>query len=185
MPFAYVSIGSNVDKEIYVPASLRALERYFGDLLVSRVYENQPVGFDGEAFFNLVVGFASRLGARQIAAILRKLELAHGRTSRCHKFAPRTLDLDLILYGDQIIDEDGLRIPREDIQRYAFVLEPLAEIAPDLVHPVLKMSYRDMWAAFDKQGWERRLLPLAGLTIQTASAVDSNDLPGHILSVQC
>ncbi|MGR9053362.1 MAG: 2-amino-4-hydroxy-6-hydroxymethyldihydropteridine diphosphokinase [Gammaproteobacteria bacterium] len=150
MPRGFISIGSNIDKEENIPSSLRALERYFGALTVSSVYESEAVGFSGDNFYNLVVGFESELDVKAVAKILRQIESSHGRTRDCKKFSARTLDLDLILYGDLVVKDGRLSIPRDEIERYAFVLEPLAEIAPDLRHPVSHRSYAEIWAAFDK-----------------------------------
>ncbi len=93
-----------------------------------------------------------------MAKILRQIELDHGRTRDSRKYAARTLDLDLILYGDLIISDGRLQIPRDEIERYAFVLEPLAEIAPDLLHPISKKSYAQLWEAFDKSDLKQQKL---------------------------
>jgi 2-amino-4-hydroxy-6-hydroxymethyldihydropteridine diphosphokinase len=146
----YISVGSNIDKEKNILTSLRALGLFFGDLIVSSTYETEPVGFSGDTFYNLIVGFDSELDVKTIAKQLRQIELDHGRTRECKKFSARTLDLDLILYGDLIISDGRLQIPRDEIERYAFVLEPLAEIAPSLKHPVSHLSYGEMWEKFDK-----------------------------------
>lgn len=146
----YISIGSNIDKEIHIPASLQALEQQFGALIVSSIYESESVGFSGDAFHNLVVGFDSELEVKAVAKQLRQIELDNGRTRDSQKFSARTLDLDLILYGDLIISDGRLQIPRDEIEKYAFVLEPLAEIAPTLTHPVSGISYGELWEKFDK-----------------------------------
>jgi 2-amino-4-hydroxy-6-hydroxymethyldihydropteridine diphosphokinase len=146
----YISIGSNIDKEIHIPASLQALEQQFGALLVSNVYESEAVGFSGESFHNLVVGFDSEMDIKTLAKQLRQIELDNGRTRDSQKFSARTLDLDLILYGDLIISDGRLQIPRDEIEKYAFVLEPLAEIAPDAIHPVSGIRYGELWQQFDK-----------------------------------
>jgi 2-amino-4-hydroxy-6-hydroxymethyldihydropteridine diphosphokinase len=150
MPTAYVSIGSNIDQERHIPSSLKALSARFGLLKTSSIYETEPVGFAGNNFHNLVVSFESDLSAKEIAKILRQIELDHGRTRESQKFSPRTLDLDLILFGKHIISDGRLRIPRDEIERYAFVLEPLAELAPDEKHPISGKSYAEIWQAFDK-----------------------------------
>lgn len=150
MPTAYISIGSNIDKESHIPSSLKALAAAFGALKVSSIYETESVGFVGDSFYNLVVGFESDLSAKEIAKTLRQIELDHGRTREAQKFSARTLDLDLILLGDQIISDGRLRIPRDEIERYAFVLEPLAEIAPEDKHPISGKTYAEMWQDFDK-----------------------------------
>jgi 2-amino-4-hydroxy-6-hydroxymethyldihydropteridine diphosphokinase len=146
----YISIGSNIDKELHIPASLSALEQHFGTLIISSVYESEAVGFTGAVFHNLVVGFDSDQEVKAVAKQLRQIELDNGRTRDSQKFSARTLDLDLILYGDLIISDGRLQIPRDEIERYAFVLEPLAEIAPDLTHPISGINYAKLWQNFDK-----------------------------------
>ncbi|MBL6987261.1 MAG: 2-amino-4-hydroxy-6-hydroxymethyldihydropteridine diphosphokinase [Methylobacter sp.] len=165
MTRGYISIGSNIDKDKHIPASLRALEQTFGELTISSIYESEPVGFTGDAFYNLVVGFDSDLEVRAVAKQLRQIELDNGRTRDSRKFAARTLDLDLILYGDLIINDGRLQIPRDEIEHYAFVLEPLAEIAPTLKHPISQLSYAELWAKFDKTDLkQKRVTPIWALT---------------------
>ena len=94
MSKGYISIGSNIDKDKHIPASLRALEQLFGKLTISSIYESEPVGFTGDAFYNLVVGFNSELGVKEAAKQLRQIELDNGRTRDSQKFSARTLDLD-------------------------------------------------------------------------------------------
>ena len=131
----YISIGSNIDKDIHIPASIQALETHFGELVLSSIYESEPVGFSGELFHNLIVRFESDLDVKTVAKKLKQIELDNGRTRESQKFSARTLDLDLILYGDLILSDGRLQIPRDEIERYAFVLEPLAEISPLETHP--------------------------------------------------
>jgi len=152
MPEVFLSIGSNIDRERHIPSALAELERRFGPLTASSTYETAAVGFEGPAFHNLVVAFATELPIAEIARILTEIEEMHGRTRQCHKFSSRTLDLDLLLYGDMVGEEGRHKLPRDEILRYAFVLEPLAEIAPDLKHPLADQRYADLWAAFDKTG---------------------------------
>ena len=164
MPSAYISIGSNIERDKNVPSSLAALAKCLGVLTVSSVYESEPIGFAGEAFYNLVVGFDSDLPVKTIAQQLRQIEQEHGRTRGCKKFSARTLDLDLILYGDLIISDGYLQIPRDEIERYAFVLEPLAEIAPDLIHPISGKSYALLWHEFNKTDLKQKKVFPAWLT---------------------
>lgn len=159
MTRGYISIGSNIDKESNIPASLKALEECFGNLTVSSIYESEAVGFTGDSFHNLIVGFDSDLDVKTVAKQLRQIELDHGRSRNSEKFSPRTLDLDLILYGDIIINDGRLQIPRDEIERYAFVLEPLAEIAPNLKHPVSQITYEELWSNFDKTTLKQWRLP--------------------------
>lgn len=158
MTRGYISIGSNINKDEHIPASLRALELAFGKLTVSSIYESEPVGFTGDVFYNLVVGFDSELEVKAVAKQLRQIELDNGRTRDSRKFAARTLDLDLILYGDLIVNDGRLQIPRDEIEHYAFVLEPLAEIAPDLKHPINHISYAELWNKFDKTELKQKIV---------------------------
>jgi 2-amino-4-hydroxy-6-hydroxymethyldihydropteridine diphosphokinase len=152
----YISIGSNIDKEKNILSALRALAIFFGGVVVSSTYETEAVGFTGDTFHNLIVGFDSDLNVKTIAKQLRQIELDHGRTRECKKFSSRTLDLDLILYGDEVISDGRLQIPRDEIEKYAFVLEPLAEIAGDQKHPVSGISYRELWERFDKDDLQQK-----------------------------
>lgn len=151
MTEAFLSIGSNIDPESHIPEAIRELELAFGTLRISSLYETAAVGFDGPHFHNLVVSFESEQPAESIALMLRKLEKKHGRTRDSQKFSSRTLDVDLILLGDTIMDEGPVKLPRPEILCYAFVLEPLAEIAPNHRHPITGASYHELWANFRKQ----------------------------------
>ncbi len=165
MTRGYISIGSNINKDEHIPASLRALEQAFGELTVSSIYESEAVGFTGDVFYNLVVGFDSDEEVKAVAKQLRQIELDNGRTRDSRKYAARTLDLDLILYGDLIINDGRLQIPRDEIEHYAFVLEPLAEIAPALKHPISHISYAELWDKFDKTELkQKRVTPPWALT---------------------
>lgn len=152
----FLSLGSNVDRERHIAEALEELDELFGPLVVSSVYESEAVGFEGAPFFNLAVGFRSDLSAGEIARKLRAIEIAHGRKENSRKFEPRTLDIDLILYGDQVLEEGGLRLPRDEIAKYAFMLEPLAEIAPDFKHPISGRKLGAMWDCFDKTQMRQR-----------------------------
>ena len=159
MHTGYISIGSNIDKDKHIPASLLALENQFGPLTCSSIYESDAVGFEGETFYNLIVEFNSTLEVKDVAKLLRQIELDNGRERNSQKFSSRTLDLDLILYDDLILNDGRLQIPRDEIERYAFVLEPLAEIAPDLKHPISQLSYGELWDRFDKQNLKQYRVP--------------------------
>lgn len=150
MPTGYISIGSNINKDKHIPASLKALTERFGQLTLSSIYESEPIGFSGDPFYNLIAGFDSNLDVKEIIKQLRQIELDNGRNRECKKFSARTLDLDLVLYGDLIIDDARIHIPRDEIERYAFVLEPLAEIAGHLRHPATHIRYAELWEKFDK-----------------------------------
>lgn len=147
MAQVYVSVGSNIDRDAMVRSGIEALDNTFAKLTKSSVYESIAVGFEGDNFYNLVVGFEAE-EPHQVAQILREIEQAHGRHRSEKKFAPRTLDLDLLLFGDEDLHEQGLDVPRAEITRYAFMLGPLAEIAPQELHPVLQKSYARLWAEY-------------------------------------
>jgi 2-amino-4-hydroxy-6-hydroxymethyldihydropteridine diphosphokinase len=145
----FVGIGSNIDARHNIATALDGLHRCFGELLISRVYRSRAVGFCGDDFLNLVVGFDCRLDFAALLSTLRRLENAGGRCRDSSKFSARTLDIDILTYGDSVGSFDGVSLPREDITRYAFVLQPLVDIAADERHPALQQSYRSLWRRFD------------------------------------
>lgn len=158
MPRAWISIGSNIDRERNVNGALRDLRAHFGEMLVSPIYETVAVGFDGDAFFNLVVGIDTGQRPAQLHRIMHEIEARYGRQRSGARFSSRTLDLDLLTYGDEITDEGGKPLPRDEILRYAFVLAPLADVAPEAVHPVSGMSYAMLWRRYagdDRDGLRR------------------------------
>jgi 2-amino-4-hydroxy-6-hydroxymethyldihydropteridine diphosphokinase len=130
-------------------------------LVVSTVYQTRSVGFEGEDFYNLVAGFDTAEDVHAVAAALHEIEAAHGRSRSGGKFASRTLDIDLLLYDDLVLNENGLQLPRGEITRYAFVLGPLAEIAGGRRHPVLGKSFAELWAAFATDKSDLRPVQLA------------------------
>jgi 2-amino-4-hydroxy-6-hydroxymethyldihydropteridine diphosphokinase len=148
MPRVWVSVGSNIDREHHIRAALADLHLAFGDLTVSPLYETEAVGFEGDAFYNLVVGFDTELMPGALHRAMRAIEAHHGRERSGEKFASRTLDLDLLTYGDRVTDEGGKALPRDEILRYAFVLAPLVDVAADEVHPRLGKTYRYLWEQF-------------------------------------
>ena len=160
MPRVFVSIGSNIDREKNVRRAIEQLSREFGDVIVSPVYDSAAAGFPGQSFLNLVVGFDTAFGVGSIRKILRQIEDTQGRVrDGTTKFSSRTLDLDLILYGDTVDPTMGL--PHPDILNYAFVLKPLADLAPHAAHPVVAETYIDLW---------RRRFPDGGALTRVALA---------------
>lgn len=159
MPWVYVGIGSNVDREASVRGGVADLREHYGELRLSSVYESAAVGFEGDPFYNLVAGFQTSESIQQVLAALSEIEAHHGRQRAGERFVSRTLDLDLLLYGDVIVTADNYHVPRDEILRYAFVLWPLAEVAPEQVHPETGKTFASLWAAFDKSG--QPLRPIA------------------------
>lgn len=150
----YISVGSNIDPRTYVELALADLRECFGEIAQSSLYESKAVGFDGDNFINLVVGAQTGKTIREVVDCLHAIEARHGRERHGPKFSSRTLDLDLLLYDDEICKADGIHIPREEILYNAFVLYPLAEIAPDLMHPTERQSMAQLWRQFDKDKQE-------------------------------
>lgn len=148
MPQVFVSIGSNINREQNIRSAIKSLKGFYPQLLISSVYESEAEGFTGDPFYNLVVGFEAE-DIETINKTLRTLENQHGRTRSEEKFSSRTLDLDLLLFGDEIFQH--LDVPRAEITRYAFVLWPLVEIAPDVIHPQYHKSIAELWNQFQKQ----------------------------------
>jgi len=147
---AFVSLGSNIDAEAQLQGAVAAMREEFGELELSPVYRSPAVGFDGDDFLNLIAGFVTDRSALDCAAVMQRLEMEAGRTGEQHGFTARPLDLDMVLYGDLIDGSRELRVPRDDVEKYAFVLGPLADIAPDFAHPVTGQTMAQMWAEFDR-----------------------------------
>ncbi len=147
MTQVYLGIGSNIDRESSIRHGLNGLESCYGELQVSPIYESEAYGFDGDDFYNLVVGFETNLEIEEIEMQLKEIETQSGRKKGESSYCPRTLDIDLLLYGDLVSEEHDL--PRADVVEYAFVLKPLYDIAPKLIHPVKKKSIKALWQEFD------------------------------------
>ena len=151
MARAYLSLGSNVEPRRYLPVAIAALRERFGDIAVSPAYRSKPVGFDGADFVNLAVGLDTELSPEALNDWLHALEDRHGRRRDVPRYSDRTLDVDIVLYGERVVDGPGhLQIPRQEL-RHAFVLKPLADIAPQARHPVGGQTMAALWAAFPQE----------------------------------
>jgi len=147
----WISIGSNQDRERCIRGAVYALREHFGGLILSSVYESEAVGFDGQPFLNLVAGFDSGEPVGMLLTTLQSIEDSFGRVRGPNKFAPRTLDLDLLTYGDLIGTINSCcTLPRDEILYHAFVLGPLAEVAAREHHPASGRCYGELWRAFEK-----------------------------------
>ena len=160
MPRVYIGIGSNIDRGNSLRAAVRELTALYGPLTLSPVYESRAHGFEGDDFYNLVAGFDSPDSLEDIKDTLSRIESRLGRTRHDNRFSSRTLDLDLLLYGDTVRHTNKMNLPHPDIRRYAFVLRPLADIAPDLRHPETGETCADMWRRFDAEKQETRRVEL-------------------------
>jgi 2-amino-4-hydroxy-6-hydroxymethyldihydropteridine diphosphokinase len=170
MSRVYLSIGSNIERYKHVIAGLDVLERRFSPLFISSVYESEAVGFKGNPFLNLVVGLDTELDVGVFSALLKSIEDDNGRLRGGPKFAARTLDVDILTFGDQVGLIGGVQLPRDEILTNAFVLWPLSEVASEEKHPVLKQTYLSLWNSYDKTQqklwpvdfeWQGKLISLA------------------------
>ena len=118
--------------------------------MISPAYRNAAVGFTGDDFINLAVCFTTEQPVTLVREELQRIEALCDRPRTAPKWAPRTMDLDILLYDALVCDEPGLVLPRPDLTRRAYMLKPVADIAPDLRHPTLQKSMRELWEAFDK-----------------------------------
>ncbi|MFK2902739.1 2-amino-4-hydroxy-6-hydroxymethyldihydropteridine diphosphokinase [Dyella ginsengisoli] len=148
MARVYLSLGSNVEPRRHLIAALDELRARFGALAVSPAYRTRSVGFDGADFVNLAVGLDTDLSPQDLNDWLHALEDRHGRRRDVPRFSDRTLDLDIVFYDRLVTEGPGhLQIPRDEL-KHAFVLRPIADIAPQFAHPVTGRTMAELWAAF-------------------------------------
>lgn len=150
MAIIYISIGSNQDAARQIRYGVQRLDEMFSHLKLSKVYESEAVGFEGDNFLNLVARAETQLTIAQVEQIFKAIEKEAGRRRDVPKFSDRALDIDLLLYDD-VICEQPIHLPRGEILHHAFVLQPLAEIEPQRKHPVINKTYQDLWQAFSKK----------------------------------
>ncbi len=154
----FVSAGSNIDPRANLEAACAGLKERYAKLELSPVYESPAEGFSGPPFLNLVVGFPTEGTPEEIREALAELEESAGRDRSGGKFSSRTLDLDLLLHGNRV--DPALKLPHPDIERYAFVLKPLADLAPDLRHPAAGATIAELWRSFAGPRRLRKASPL-------------------------
>lgn len=149
MTVVYVSIGSNIQRHQSIEFAIAELGKISKILKISTIYECPAIGFDGKNFFNLIVEMETSLKIDSFLILLKKIERDGGRRPDARKYQNRTLDLDIILFGDEV-HTDTHKVPREDIYRYPFVIQPLFELCPELIVPNDGRSIRQIWQAADQ-----------------------------------
>ena len=140
---AYLSLGSNVSPEKNIQFALDQLSKIFGKVVSSSTYVTKSVGFEGSDFLNLVVRINTNLDPSELIDKLHRIEEMTGRVTGTKAFNDRTLDIDVLIYDDLV--DLSLNIPRDEILKYGFVLEPLAELYPDGIHPIEKITFLELW----------------------------------------
>ncbi|PMQ01745.1 MAG: 2-amino-4-hydroxy-6-hydroxymethyldihydropteridine diphosphokinase [Dictyoglomus sp. NZ13-RE01] len=146
MPIAFIALGSNLgDREKNIKIALEKIQNAGVKILkISRIIETEPYGYlDQGKFLNAVCMVETNLSPRELLELLLGIEKEMGRVRKI-KWGPRNIDLDIIFYEDYIINEEDLIIPHPDAHNRAFVIDPLCEIAPDFVHPVIKKKIREI-----------------------------------------
>jgi 2-amino-4-hydroxy-6-hydroxymethyldihydropteridine diphosphokinase len=143
MANVYLNIGSNIQREYNISICMKKLRSDYPQVVFSAIYETEAYGFEGDAFYNLAASLKTDLSYPEFSRYLKQLEDQQARQRDGIKFSSRTLDIDILLYDDLILQPDH-DIPRKEILNYSFVLFPLEEIAPDVIHPELGISIQDI-----------------------------------------
>jgi len=162
MPDVYVAAGSNVRPRTHLRRAVGLLRERWPGLEVSQAYANPAVGFQGDEFINLALRLPAAEPLSQILEALHAIEAECGRQRESPRWAPRSMDLDVLLYGDAIGEFPGAVLPRPDLARRAYMLKPLAELAPGLVHPTLGRTISELWDAFEGRAHAMRAVSLEG-----------------------
>jgi 2-amino-4-hydroxy-6-hydroxymethyldihydropteridine diphosphokinase len=150
MTRVFVAAGSNVDAERNLRLASDELVKEFGRVEFSPAYQNVAAGFEGNDFINFVAAFDTDLSVREVVAELQRIEAMCGRERHAPKWAPRSMDLDILLFGDRVCDEPGLVLPRPDLLRRAYMLGPMADVGGEVVHPLEHRTISELWEAFDR-----------------------------------
>jgi 2-amino-4-hydroxy-6-hydroxymethyldihydropteridine diphosphokinase len=149
MPIAYLGIGSNLDAVQNLQLAFRELRQRFSLQKISTVYRSKSLGFDGADFLNAVACIETELTPHDLWTEFELIHDVAARHRQSKRFASRTLDIDLLLYDQLELNEPPVRLPRDDVLRYSFVLRPLAEIAPAYRHPATGKLLTEHWREFD------------------------------------
>ena len=157
----YVAAGSNVDASKNLRRAAAGLRRAFGAVRFSPVYRNAAVGFEGDDFLNFAAAFRTTLSVEAVIEQLQTIEGECGRSRDAPKWAPRSMDLDVLLYGDLVCERPGLVLPRPDLIKRPYMLGPMVDLEPQLRHPTLGRTLAELWAGFDHAAHPMHREPLA------------------------
>jgi 2-amino-4-hydroxy-6-hydroxymethyldihydropteridine diphosphokinase len=156
----FVAIGGNIEPERRVPQAAGELRRRFPGMRFSRCYRNPAYGFAGADFYNAVAEADTALPLSAVQAQLQEVEALCGRSRSDAKWAARAMDLDLLLFGDLVLKTERCELPRPDLLRRAYMLAPLAELAPQQRHPLTARTLSEHWRELAAQPHELALLDL-------------------------
>jgi 2-amino-4-hydroxy-6-hydroxymethyldihydropteridine diphosphokinase len=165
MAIIYLILGSNLnDREMSIQRAIESIEQSIGPVLQkSSIYETEPWGYvDDKYFLNQVIKAKTNLTPLEILEKIKSLEQAMGRMKSTTRYAAREIDIDILFYDDQIVDLPELSIPHREIQNRKFVLIPMAEIAEELVHPVLLKNIGELLAACPDKSTVHQYEPIKG-----------------------
>ena len=143
-----LGIGSNINRRRHITAAVKALREVFKDVEMSPIYQSRSEGFEGPDFFNLAVAVETDLPVDKLQEVLRAIETREGRQRTGSRFSSRTMDIDILLYGDAVMRANGYDIPRDEILRFPFVLKPLADLEPERRHPENGETFANLWRRF-------------------------------------
>ena len=163
MTQVFIAAGGNIDPVARLPQALALLRAAWPDIRFSRAYRNAAAGFEGDDFINLAAGFTTDQSLAQVLARLHDVERACGRERDVPKWAPRSMDLDVLLFGALVGEYPGAVLPRPDLLKRAYMLGPMAEIAGDLRHPVTGLGIAEHWRRFDRAAHPLHAVEVPGL----------------------
>lgn len=156
----FVAAGSNVEPQRNLARACAQITASWPDAKFSRAYRNAAVGFEGPDFINLVVGFSTDQPIDVVITRLREIETLCGRPRNAPKWASRAMDLDVLLFGERVEKAADYTLPRPDLLKRPYMLGPLAEIAPEVLHPTANKTIGELWQAFDRGAHEMIPVPL-------------------------
>ena len=169
MPQVFIGIGSNIEPQQHIPEAIEKLSTLAAQIRCSPIYQAPAIGFDGQDFHNLVVELICTLPLPVLITQLEAIEQAMLQSKTHQSYTSRVIDLDLLLYDQAIMQTRELELPRSDILKFPFVLKPMADLAPDLNHPLLQQTYAELW-----QHYKKDYLPLRELNLKKELFVDAS-----------